>query len=109
MADLTVKQNDTRPTLSITLKEGSPATPINLTTATSVAFYMKTAAGSLITRAATITSASGGVVSVTFQAADTATIGTYNCELQITWNDGGIETVPNNGYFSLEIVDDLGP
>lgn len=109
MADVTLKSNDTRPTLQVTLKEGQPSaqTPINLTTASAVTLYMKTATGSLITRAATITDATNGVVTVTFQAADTATAGDYSAEFQITWTGGGIETVPNDGYISISILEDL--
>lgn len=108
MADLILKRNDTRPTLSVPLTEGASGTPINLTTATSVKLMMKTQSGSLITRPATITSAAGGVVSVTFQSADTATSGEYSAEFEITWNDGGKETIPNDGWLTITILDDLG-
>lgn len=109
MADLTLKSNDTRPTFQATLKEGTPGaqTPINLTTATSVKLLMKTLAGSLIQRTATVTDATNGVVTVTFTAPDTATAGSYQAEFEITWTGGGIETVPNDSYLDIEILEDL--
>jgi hypothetical protein len=108
--DLTLKRNDTRPTIVINLKEGNPASPtaINLTTAVSVKLIMKMGA-TTITRPATVTNPSGGQITVTFLAADTQTSGDYQAEVEITWDaSGNKETVPNDGYLAIRIIDDLG-
>jgi hypothetical protein len=51
-----------------------------------------------------------GQVSYTFLAADTASIGLYDAEWEVNWGGAPakIETFPNEGYKSLQIVDDLG-
>lgn len=109
-----IKQNDTRPRYVATLLDnfGEPdQAPINLTNATSVKFLMRSTgnAGSpKVTAAAAITSAASGIVTYTWVAGDTDTIGEFDVEFEITWSDGGVETVPNDGYLSVVIEDDLG-
>lgn len=40
--------------------------------------------------------------------ADLAQEGTYRLEFEITWaGGGGVQTVPNFGYYTLEVVEDL--
>lgn len=112
MADITIKQNDTRPKADRTLTETINGTTavLNLTTASGVKLIARFT-GSLIAKinaSAAIASANGGVVRYTFLAADTDTVGMLSGEYEITWNDAGVETVPNDGYFSIEVVDDLG-
>lgn len=112
MADFTIKQNDTRPRLDRSLSEtiNGASAPLNLTTASAVKLIARFT-GSLVAKinaSAAIASANGGVVRYTFLAADTDTVGQLNAEYEITWNDGGVETIPNDGYFSIEVVDDLG-
>jgi len=112
----TIKQHDTRPKYIAALKDkfGTPSVePIDLTNATSVDFIMRaksaTDASSTGIRAeADITDAVNGIVTYTWDPTDTAAVGSYNVEFEITWNDGGVETVPNDGYMEVEVVDDLG-
>lgn len=33
----------------------------------------------------------------------------YRAEFQITWSDGTIETVPDEGWELVEVLEDLGP
>lgn len=109
MADFTIKQNDTRPYLVAALQDNNAA--INLTSATSVKFIMRQQ-GSIgapkISSAATFLDRPTGQVQYAWVASNTDTVGDFNGEFEITWNDGGIETVPNDGYFTISIVDDLG-
>ena len=108
MADFSIKQNDTRPILELHLTlNGSP---LDLTGAASVKLLMASTPGgaTTVTRPGTITTPASGITQFTFQAADTATVGMYNAEVEITWSAGAIETVPNADYISIEIVDDLG-
>lgn len=111
-ADIILKRNDTRPVLSVTLVEGSPATAINLTTATSVKMYMRKQADTgtvYLTKTAAITDAINGVINITFSTGELAAVDTYAAEFEITWTGGGIETVPNSGYKTIQIIPDLGP
>jgi hypothetical protein len=107
MADFTMKQNDTWPPLPATLQDANG--PINLTTATSVRLILVPTGGgaAIVDDPVTIVSAAAGTVRYTWVTGDTATIGTFKGEFEITWNDGKIGTVPNEGYFVVEILDDL--
>lgn len=111
MADVTIKRGDTRPKLVRTLQQtvGVTTTAIDLTTATSVKLNLKdtqtsTTGGGLCS----ITSAAAGQVTYTWLTSDTSTARTWNAEFEITWNDAGIETVPNGSYFTIEVFGDLG-
>lgn len=109
MAAFTIKQHDTRPNLQVPLLDNDAA--IDLSTATAVKFLMAPHAGGalVVSRACVIVSAVAGVVRQIWQAADTATVGLYDAEFEITWSDGGIETVPSGRYYySIEVVADLG-
>lgn len=112
MADVTIKQNDTRPKVDRTLTEtiNGSTTVLNLSNASGVKLIARFSGSNTakINASAAIASANGGVVRYTFLAADTDTVGALQAEYEITWNDGGIETVPNDGYWSIEVVDDLG-
>ena len=66
-------------------------------------------------------SSTAGVDSVTFvigdwsarnvrynwSASDTASVGTYEGEFEVTFADSTIETFPNNSFFSMAVTDDL--
>lgn len=105
MADLTIKRNDTLPILTATLED--QAGPIDLTDALQVRVLLKTDAV-LITGVCTIADAPAGEITYTWDAVDdTATAGTYQGEFEITWPDG-VETIPNDTYFELLIIEDLG-
>lgn len=112
MADITMKQNDTRPSLFRSLGQtvNAVASYIPLTAASKVTMYFRNANNTYVmTGSCTIASAAGGVVRHDWVAAESATVGIYSAEFEILWNDGGIETVPNSGYFAIEFVDDIGP
>lgn len=40
-------------------------------------------------------------------ASDTDTAGTYEAEIQATFSNGKIRTFPANGYFTVEVTDDI--
>lgn len=110
MADWTMKRNDTAVPLyrSLTHATGAlAATNIPLAAASRVRMFMSQSA-ILNTASCVIASAAGGVVRHDWVAVETASSGIFNCEYEILWNDGTIQTVPNSGYFSIEIVADLG-
>ena len=112
MADWVMKQNDTWPPLGdattpVILKDDTGAA-INLTGATVKLFIRKAdGTGTPLSRSMTIVNAAAGTVRYDWIAADTATVGDWNFEFQITFGDGKIATVPTVGYYSLQIVDDI--
>lgn len=116
MADFTIKRGDTRPAIEITLKRG--ANPVGLASTAATPFT-----ASLVKLIAKIdapgpsagfsgtmsqASAAGGVCRYTLLSGDSATAGMMNGEAQVTWSDGGIETFPEEGYFTINITQDLG-
>lgn len=106
MGTFYIKQNDTQPALRAQLKDGDDY-PIVLTGA-SVRFHMRTLTGTVVVdEAATIITPANGIVQYNWQAADTATVGSYQAEFEVTYNDGSIETFPNSGYIRIQITDDI--
>jgi len=94
MATIRRKQGDTYPPIEATL-ENKDGTAINLTGAT-VAFHTKRAGTVVTNAAATVTDATGGEVSYTLVAADTAAAGEYEIEWEITFSDGSTQSVPTD-------------
>lgn len=112
MADITMKQDDTRPVLQRFLLQtvDGATSPIALTVASAVRFTMRhqTATTLIATGMASIVAAASGQVSYTWASGQTATAGTYDAEWEIQWADGGYETVPNDTYMTVQIVADIG-
>lgn len=112
MADFTIKRGDSWPPIVATLSDN--VGQLNLTTATQVKLLFKTVTGSTVySRVCTITTPAAGQVTYTWTGADAATgplstVNSYNVEWEITWGDGSITTVPNEGYKTLSVVADLG-
>ena len=102
-----IKQNDTAPILLVTLKDGDGAV-VDLTAATAV-FKMRAVGQTTVktSAAAIIHSADGGQVRYEWAAADTDTIGSFEAEFQITFNDGKIETFPNADFIRITVTDDI--
>ena len=50
---------------------------------------------------------SAGKVRYNWSASDTASVGTYEGEFEVTFADSTIETFPNSGFFSITVTDDL--
>jgi len=112
MSDFQIKQNDTRPGLSVTLLEGT--NPIDLTNVEEVNIILreksKTDVDGPDLKALCDIDAdpTSGKVSYSWKASDTETSGEFSCEFELTYTDGGIETVPRSGFISIAIEDDLG-
>jgi predicted dehydrogenase len=102
-----IKQNDTSPKILATLQNAN-GDAIDLTGA-SVKFHMRTVGGAstVVDAAATIVTAASGIVRYSWVSPNTATIGSYQAEFQVTYADATIETFPNDSYISVEIVDDI--
>lgn len=101
-----IKQNDTSPSLEATLSDAN-LVPVNLTSAT-VMLHMKAIGGDVVLdEQMTVTDAVGGVVQYDWQAGDTATVGTYYVEFEVTYSDASVETFPNTGSLPLVITREL--
>lgn len=112
MAPFKIKQHDTEPAWSVTLQQdiGGPSqSVVDLTTADSVRFLMRNVASGVlqVDAPATVTNAVGGVVSYPWSPPDTDIMGEYDVEVEVTWAPGSIQTFPNIGYWTVEIVPDL--
>lgn len=107
MADYTIKQHDTWPPIEATLSDD--VGPMDLTGATVKLLLKSAGAGTtLVEGVCEIVSAAGGTVKYEWDPADTASVNTFSGEFEITWANSTITTVPNDGYFSVEIKADLG-
>lgn len=108
-----IKQFDRRPVFVVALKDnfGEPSeAPVSLTTASTVVFNMRQVGGTAlkVNRAgALITNAAGGEVTYNWGTADTATVGSYEAEVEVMWNDGKPETFPNDSYWEVIVYDDI--
>lgn len=111
MSDVTMKQHDTRPVLTRYLIQtvNGATSPVDLTLVGSIGLLMRhsTAPGVLVSGLASVVTVSSAYIAYKWATNDTATTGIYNAEYQLTYTDAGVETVPNDSYFSVEIVDDL--
>lgn len=110
-ADYTIKQHDHGTTIVITLQEQNPVTEewsdMNLTAVDVAKLLLKASGTGVISGVADVTDAANGEVTYTWDADDLQAAGTYEAEVQLTYNDDSVETVPNDGYFSVEVVADL--
>ena len=108
MADFYIKKNDRKPSIRAVLTHSDNSGGLLL--ATSVRFIMRPVGGS------TASVASAGVLETVtdtaltarydWGAGDTAAAGQFSCEWEVS--DGvKLETFPNTGYFTVEVVQDL--
>ena len=108
-----MKQHDTAPSYVVDLADNyglANEAPIDLTTATSVTFLMRqtgTPGTPKVSSAMTVISAANGRVQHDWVATDTDTPGDFEVEFEIAWDDGTIETIPNDSYLTVTVVDDL--
>ena len=102
-----IKQNDTSPSMLATLQDADAAA-VDVTGA-SIRFHMR-AIGStqvITDEEVVIVDAEAGEVRYDWQAADTATVGAYQAEFEVTYADASVETFPNDGYIRVQITDDI--
>jgi hypothetical protein len=102
-ADFTIKANDRLPSIQATLNA-------DLTTATGVTFIMKAISGGAIkvnAAAVIVSSGATSVVRYDWLAIDTATVGSYQAEWQVTFPGPKKQTFPTLTYHSVDVVADL--
>jgi len=102
-----IKENDTTPSLRAALLNGS-GNAVDLIGAT-VRFHMRTLGSSSVTidESASVVSQAEGIVQYNWVSGDTADVGSYQAEFEVTYPDGNVETFPNSGYIRVEITDDI--
>ena len=108
MADITIKQGDTAPSLQDALTY-SDDSAVDLTGA-SLSFVMRALSASMpltLTGTAAITAPALGEVAYTFSAADTAVAGQYMANWRVTFPDGAVMTFPTVGYLSVAVEENL--
>src|SRR5512142_3200877 len=108
----TIKQNDLRPYFVVALKDDygeATEAAVDLSTAGSATFHMRATGGTVakVSAAGTITNALGGEVTYQWAAGDLDTVGTYEAEMEVFWGDGKNETFPSDGYWTIEVTDDI--
>jgi hypothetical protein len=110
MADsVTVKQHDTWPPLKGIASDENGA--VDLSGATDITLVLKTG-GTVVSGSCDAISPADGDGNnwqYTWQSGDTDMAGTYQGELQVTWDTGEVETFPNDSYFTVIVMADLGP
>lgn len=100
-----MKQNDTAPALRATVTDDGDL--VDFTPATAVKVIGKRNGALVFSRPAT-TKTNQGVVTMTWQPADTALPGLLSIEIEATWPDGTVQSFPPAGYLQVLIDPDLG-
>lgn len=111
MADFTIKRGDREPGLVLTLEHNGA--PYAIPGGATAKLLMKLpGAGSPKVNAAVVIDADQGAnpgrVTYAWGATDTDTEGTFNIEVEVSYAGGEKATFPNDGYKTIEIVEDLG-
>lgn len=103
---LYIKRHDTAPDLKATLTDNG--VPVDLTTATLIRMLGQHDTDLNVNFARTVTGNAQGVVTMPWQASDTAVPGLLNVEVECTFPDGKVQTFPGKTYLQVLIVEDLG-
>lgn len=106
--DFTIKQNDTLPDLNLTLTD-SGGFPFDLRYTAGVYMRMQKRAAlyAKVGRFVTVVDDVNGRIKHVWQAGDTDEIGVYRTEFEATDSLGRIQTYPNDGFYLIEVVDDI--
>lgn len=103
-----IKQNDSLPPLTRNLQLRATAEPLDLTGASKVMFYLAASSGQvMVSGQASIVSATQGRVAYAWGAGETATVGVFAAEFEVVWPASQLQTVPNAGYISVRVLDDI--
>lgn len=101
------KTGDTWPPLEMTLTDAGQ--PVDLSTATAVAFHSAPTAPASITinAAMQVADAAAGAVRYLWQPGDLDQVGTFRAEAEVTWGDGTIQTFPPDSYLAYTVAAQL--
>jgi len=107
----TIVQEDTAPPIESQLTDSG--IPVDLTdNVSNIHFYMEDKFDRVVisddlTGRVNIVSGTEGKVEYTWRSGDTDTVGVYNSEWQVLYDDGKIETFPSRGKIRVEIVEKI--
>jgi hypothetical protein len=103
-----IKQHDTWPNWEGQLTDANGV--VDLTNATSARLLRQPQPGGTLQDLALTFKAprTSGFVVRDWVTGDNGTAATYKCEVEVTWNDGSIETFPNTGTYTMIVEPDLG-
>jgi len=108
MADFTIKRGDTSPSIRLQLLQEDDS-PFDLNADDVCQIRMKDDQGHTgVMDPATITDLGEARIEYEWQTGDLTIAGPFNAEVEITRADGSVETVPNDGYFTILVFEDLG-
>lgn len=112
MTDFYIKQGDTAPALAGVLVDDAGAA-VDIAGASLRLTMAPVGGGTAVIDAALATNGqdAGGATgawSYAWQATDTAAPGYFNVEVEVTYDDGSVETFPNDGYLVVRITPELG-
>lgn len=104
-----MKQGDTDPSVRRRLISATDKQPIDLTDVTGKFFLMDVDGNLIVDGTVTFESPrTDGVFRYDWEAGDTDDAGDYTAEFQLTFLSGAVLTVPNDGYISVPIAEQLG-
>lgn len=109
MKTFKIKQNDSKPFLSVTVTQDGSA--VDLTDVSVVKFYMITADNQrtqAVSGTGAVSNASGGVIKYEWAAGDTDTPGEYWAEFELEWDTGEKQTIPEDDGLKVIITEDYG-
>lgn len=104
---LIVKRGDTAPRFRARVQDGT--SPVSLITASSAKLLMK-GNGLALALPLTIEPQTGndGYVHRNWSPTDLNVAGVYKGEVEVTWNDGTVQTFPADSSFTIIVTQDLG-
>jgi len=102
-----IKRNDTAPSLNVGLADDDGV--VNLEGTVIVMFHMKDDASGdvLVDGTAVVVSGTLGTVRYDWLAVDTALAGCFPAEFEVTFENGRVETFPNDDNLTIIITEDL--
>ena len=106
----TIKRGDRKPDLTLTVTNAGA--PVDLTSASAVRLLIRAkndrSGGAPYLDVALAGRPANGVLTYAWGASDTATAGSYDVEVEVTWPGSLKQTFPGGAYGALLILADLG-
>jgi hypothetical protein len=121
VADFYIKQNDTRPVIAVQATYDDGSTIENSFIGATVKFHLKTAAGVLlVNKNGEVADADGQIIRYVWQTNDTVVTSwvqddsglwipgaPHEAEFQVTFADGGVETIPNTRNILVDVFPEI--
>lgn len=104
---ITIKQGDTYPPLRAYLHMAN-GSPIRLAGANVKLIVKDEKDNEKTNKSVNIVNEDKGYIEYKWETTDTSIPGEYRGEFEVTLQNGAIVTVPNDGYFVINIVKELG-